>query len=178
MKNSMKVFILLTLFLQLNANTKKQYIAIGESITMAETYTVPSKGMYELSLKYGYMLNRYFGVEARGVFQLAQHKELTHKYSYGLYLKPNIEISKNTNIYGLIGYSKNKLVKNETNFINNETIQYDLSYGGGIEHEYAKNKYVYIDFVQYIDKSTTQPEGKYAIKINSVSMGLKYNFSF
>ena len=160
------------------ADEKKQYIGIAHALTIAKTYTIQNTGISELSLKYGYMFNKYLGIELRRTLQLLKRDEMNHTYSYGLYLKPNYALYKDTNMYGFLGYSKNKLIKNETNFKNKETIQYDFSYGIGIEQMYAKNKYVYIDFLHYIDKSTTRPEGQYTIKINSISMGLKYTFDF
>jgi len=163
---------------QITADSKRHYLGISEVITEASTDTISRDSIADLSIKYGYMINCYLDIEAIGTFQLLDNTKIDHVYSYGLFLKPNYNLTNMTNIYGLIGYSKNKLVKNDKNFLNKETIQYDFSYGAGWEFEYKKNQYLCFDYLRYIDKSTTQQEGRYAIKIDSIGIGLKYNFSF
>jgi len=177
-QNSLKYSLLLSVFItSLTADYKRHYVAMGTMITVANTETIKKDRIFDASFRYGYMINRYLDLEAMGTLQLLDNMDVEHAFSYGLYLKPNYNITKETNLYTLIGYSKNSLIKNSKNFTNNETIQYDFSYGVGVEFEYADDKSIYVDYISHIDKSTTQKEGKYSIKLDSISMGLKYNFA-
>ena len=56
------------------------------------------------------------------------------------------------------------------------TIQDDFAYGAGVEYSLLDNTSLFVDYARYVDKSSTKPEGKYAIKIDSLSLGLSYRF--
>jgi len=179
MKNSMKTLLFLSLLVSgLFADTKRHHVGFAESITEISTDTIKNKKLFEFSTRYEYMINNYLNFEARCNIQIGQKQRLDHTYSYGVFLKPNYPITTNFKLYGLLGYSKNKIVKNQKGFKNNETIQYGFSYGAGLEYQIEERTSIYVDYVRYINKSIIKPEGKYAIKIDTIGGGLKYNFNF
>lgn len=167
------ILILLT---NISADNKKHYIGTGGAFTQASTQTISKEMMADVTLKYGYALFNSLDLEARGSFYAFGGTKLYHPSSLGLFLKPNYDITSQTNIYTLLGYSHNTLSKQDTTNINAVTIQDDFSYGAGVEYNIFSDIFGYMDYVKYIDKSTTKPEGKYSIKINSLSLGINYKF--
>jgi len=157
-------------------NGGRHYVGIGGAITRASTYTVSKELMSDATIKYGFSVFNHLDIEARGSFYAFGGTKLYHLSSYGLFLKPNFDITNKTNIYTLLGYTRNTLSKKNTTHTNSVTIQDDFSYGGGFEHSLFGNTYGYVDYLRYIDKSTTKPEGKYSIKIDSISLGIDYRF--
>jgi len=156
----------------------KNYIGIGFGKSNSNSYTIPKESNSEITLRYGYELFDFLGLEARGEFFGGGGKRLEHSASYGLFLKPNYDISSKINIYGLYGYTRNILSKKSKIYSNKDTtIQDDISYGGGIEYKIGKkNIYIYADYINYIDKSTIKDDGKYAIKIDTLSVGVNIKF--
>jgi len=156
----------------------KSYIGIGFGKSESNSYTIPKESSNEITLRYGYELFDFLGLEARGEFFGSGGKRLEHSASYGLFLKPNLNISSKINIYGLYGYSRNILSKkSKESFEKDTTIQDDTSYGGGLEYNIGKNNlYLYADYIRYIDKSTIKEDGKYAIKIDTLSVGVNMKF--
>jgi len=154
------------------------YIGIGFGKSKSNSYTVPKESDNEITLRYGYELFDFLGVEARGEFFASGGKSLDHIASYGVFLKPNIDLYSKINLYGLYGYTRNILSKkNKTSSNKETTIQDDFSYGGGLEYGVSQNNlFLYADYIRYIDKSTIKDDGKYAIKIETISLGLNMKF--
>ena len=172
-KNSILVVLLSALSI---VNTQAWYIGMGTAMSEVNTYSIDKERLYDVTLKAGYTYYDYLDFEFRGDFQTRSFKELLHPYSYGLFIKPNYDISKHLNTYMLLGMSKNKLKTVDKKQTNNITVQNDFSYGVGLEYSIGDNFYIYSDFLRYIDKSTTQNRKNYAININTVSLGLIYKF--
>ena len=173
-----KLLILLTI-LTINIYAKnggRHYVGIGGGITRASTYTTPKELMSDVTIKYGFSAFKHLDIEARGSFYVFGGTKLYHLSSYGVFLKPNYDLTTKTNIYTLLGYTRNTLSKKDTTHTNSITIQDDISYGGGFEYSLFGNTYGYMDYLRYIDKSTIKPEGKYSIKIDSLSLGVNYRF--
>jgi opacity protein-like surface antigen len=123
---------------------------------------------------------KYLGVEARGTYGISDGDQLGHDYSMGLYLKPQYPINDTFTIYGLAGYAQSKIsFENEVAFngiSNDTTTQSDFSFGAGVDYGFSENWSVFIDAIRYIDKETTKPEGKYASKVDSFTLGVTYDF--
>jgi len=175
--NKFLKIILVFLAINIYADEKRHYIGVGGSVTRAGTHTIKSENMVDITVRYGYGVFDFLDLELRGSFYITGGKKLYHPSSIGVFFKPNINISKNTNIYALLGYSKNTLSKQDTSQVYAVTIQNDYSYGGGAEYKLVNDLFGYIDYVQYIDKTVIKKEGKYSIKIDSLSMGVNYKFN-
>ena len=154
------------------------YISIGFGKSKSNSYTIPKESDNEITIRYGYELFNFLGIEARGEFFASGGKRLEHIISYGIFLKPNIDLYSRINLYGLYGYTRNILSKkSKTHSDKDTTIQDDFSYGGGLEYGVNQNNlFLYADYIRYIDKSTTNDDGKYAIKIDTLSLGLTMKF--
>ena len=95
-----KLLILLTLLtINTYANGKKHYIGIGGAFTQASTQTIKKEMMADITLKYGYSLFNFLDLEARGSFFVFGGTKLYHPSSLGVFLKPNYDITNQTNIY-------------------------------------------------------------------------------
>ena len=160
------------------ADEGRHSIGVGGSITSASTHTVSKDKMVDLTLKYNYSLFKWLDLEARGSFYVGYGNKLYHPVTLGAFIKPNVDVTDRLNFYGLAGYSKNTLSKSDSSQVNAVTIQDDFSYGAGAEFGILKYMNGFVDYVRYIDKSTTKPEGKYSIKIDAVTLGLNYKFGF
>jgi len=173
-----KISVVLLMFTAQLTAKNNHSIAAGLGFTNANTYTIAKENMRDITLKYGYSLFDYLDIEARGGFFLEGGKELSHLSSYGLFLKPNFEIYNDINLYGLLGYTHNTLSKKDTyNELNAVTVQDDYSYGGGFTYSLDNsNLSIFTDYVHFIDKKTTRPEGKYAISIDTFTIGLSLKF--
>jgi opacity protein-like surface antigen len=157
-------------------------IYAGSSIGMASvsTYRFGVDNVADLSLRLGADVIEYLGMEFRTAVGLNEGDRLSHDYSYGFYLKPYYPVDDAWNIYGLLGYAQSKVsYKNEPEeqgINDNETIQNGFSYGLGVEYALQENMGVYAEFLRYIDESETLPQGKYAVKVDTFSVGVLWHF--
>jgi opacity protein-like surface antigen len=95
----------------------------------------------------GYDFMDYLGAELRGTYGFAKVANGYSKYKQvGAYLKPNYDITKDLNLYGLIGASKS----NHAGIAPSST---GLSYGAGLDYGVTDNISVFTDVVNYMDKS-------------------------
>ncbi len=81
-------------------------------------------------VRLGYDFNRYVGIEARGA-KTNGDSDVDHM---GIYLKPMIPITKQSNIYGLIGAAKTK-IKGDLPHVDADS----LALGGGIEVDLSED---------------------------------------
>jgi OOP family OmpA-OmpF porin len=158
----------------------KFYLGLGLGVDRVNSFLYGTDTAYSAVLKAGYDFNQYVGIEARGTYGISDGDQLGHDYSYGLYLKPQYPINEKVNLYGLLGYAQTKIsFDNQVAFngnTNNYTTQSDFSFGAGVDYKINSDWSVYADAVRYIDKETTRPEGKYAAKVDSFSLGVAYHF--
>ncbi len=156
------------------------YIGGGIGIDSISSYLYGPDTAYSAVVKLGYNFMKYLGVEARGTYGISESDQLGHDYSMGLYLKPQYPINDTVTVYGLAGYAQSKIsFENEVAFngiSNDTTTQSDFSFGAGLDYDFSDNWSVFIDAVRYIDKETTKPEGKYASKVDSFTLGVTYDF--
>ena len=131
----------------------------------------------------GYDINKYIGIEARGI--RTNWKSDGGKIKHGgIFLKPMIPVSNQTNIYGLAGYAKTK-TEGKLQKVNAKT----LAWGAGIEYDLSDDKAksgrynrvfdgagdqeaglgVFADYERLIHKSDS-PD------LDTINVGLTYDF--
>ncbi len=95
----------------------------------------------------GYDFMDFLGAEVRGTYGISSVKDGFNKFKQvGAYLKPNVDVTDDINLYGLVGASK----ANFAGLANTET---GLSYGAGLDYGIADNISVFTDVVNYLEKS-------------------------
>jgi len=158
----------------------KFYTGIAFAVDGVKSHNFGTDLSYSLVANVGYEINSYLAIETKGSFSIGQSDDLEHDYSIGVYLKPQYHVNDEITMYGLVGYATTQISfddETEINGImNTKTTQSDFSYGIGMTYKYMDNISLYVDVMQWIDKSTTKPEGTYAIKVNSFIIGAQYSF--
>jgi OOP family OmpA-OmpF porin len=132
----------------------------------------------------GYDFNRYIGIEARGMKNIANDEgtDLTHM---GLFIKPMLPIGQLVNLYGLIGASKTSAGNSKTQKVNAE----GLSLGGGIEIDLSTDKAKDGKYSRAFDGQGDQEKGiglfidyerlvvkENAPDLDTISAGVTYDF--
>jgi len=148
------------------------YIGIGLAIAKydanCDCRTSDSSGVDKtggITVKGGYNLNKYLGIEARGVS--TNIKDDGAKVShYGAYIKPMIPITEDIKTYGLIGYGKSKT----SGKLRNSDVQ-GFSWGLGVNYDMTNRVSFFIDYQDLINKSDSN-----APELNLISIGTNYNF--
>ena len=160
--------------------TKQFYAGLGVSVERVNSHIFSQETVTGVTGRIGYDFSKYLGVEFRGTMGVSDGDKLGHDYSYGLYLKPQYPVTKELSIYALAGYAQSKIsFDNELDFNgigNNYTTQNGFSFGAGLEYILNEDWSLFVDATRLIDKSTTQVEGKYAIKVDGVTFGFIYHF--
>ena len=96
----------------------------------------------------GYDFMDYLGAEVRGTYGTSKVNKGYNKFKQvGAYLKPNYDITKDINLYGLIGASKTNLAG-----IENST-ETGFSYGAGLDYSISDKVSIFTDAVNYMAKS-------------------------
>jgi len=171
------------------------YIGLGLLASFVDRDPCPCNGA-DLSdrraggiLRLGYDFNNYFGIEARGLRTFGNNvfSKVTH---YGLYLKPQYHFADQANVYGLLGYGHT--VVDYTNGIrSSHNPKNGLSFGGGIEYDFGKDKPLEGVYDRVFDGQGDQEkgwgmwidvqhllrnEGVMHTDSNIVSVGITYDF--
>ncbi len=119
----------------------------------------------------GYDFMDYLGAELRASLGVANEADNAEKMQqYGIYLKPNYDITDAINLYGLLGYSS---VNMSDCFLlpdaDADNTNSGFSYGVGVDYGVTENISVFTDVVNYLrddDQDSTW----------GTNIGLKYNF--
>ncbi len=120
----------------------------------------------------GYDFMDYLGAELRASIGVANEDDGAEKMQqFGVYLKPNYDITDAINLYGLLGYSS---VNMSDCFVSDENAKEDntnagFSYGMGLDYGVTENISVFTDIVNYLkddDQDSTW----------GTNIGVKYNF--
>jgi len=107
----------------------------------------------------GYDFMDYLGAELRGTYGFAKTDGSKFK-QIGAYLKPNYNITKELNLYGLLGASKTNVgVGSTTGF----------SYGAGLDYAITDKVSVFTDVVNYMKKKGTASQW-------GLTLGAAYQF--
>jgi hypothetical protein len=92
----------------------------------------------------------------------------TASYSgYGLYLKPKMELTNDTEVFARVGYARSESKESGAGFSSSGSGS-DLSYGIGIQTKFTKEVYGQLDYINYYDKDSVK------IKGFTVSMGTRF----
>ena len=121
------------------------YIGVGLAMTdidrdpcpCASGQTIAEDHRYGGVVRIGMDFNDFFGIEARALKSLESgvFSETTH---YGLYLKPQLSLSEDLSIYGLLGYGNTQI--DYTNGIKSSTTdESGLAYGAGAAYRLSKD---------------------------------------
>ena len=156
------------------------YVGGGLSVDSVNSFLYGTDTVYSGLVRVGYDFNEYLGLEARGTVGVSDGDELSHDYSYGLYLKPQYAINDTYTVYGLVGYASTKIsFDNEVAFNgirNDHTTQNGFSFGAGIDYKLSKVWSLFLDATRLIDESVVKPEGEYAVKVDSIALGASFRF--
>ncbi len=77
---------------------------------------------------------------------------------YGIFLKPKMEVAKDTEIFGRVGWAKSEL-KGSWNGGSDSTSGSDVSYGLGVQTKFTQDVYGQIDYMNYYKKDGTTSKG-------------------
>jgi opacity protein-like surface antigen len=115
--------------------------------------------------KVGYNINKYIGIEARGVSTMIKDNgaKVTH---YGAYVKPMLPITNKVKAYGLVGYGKSKT----TGHLRKADVS-GLAWGLGVDYAVTDKVSAFVDYQKLINKSDSK-----APKLDTVNIGANYNF--
>jgi len=159
---------------------KDFYAGLGISVGQVKSHVYGRDTVVGITGKVGYNFSKYLAVEFRGSKGVREGDQLGLDYSYGLYLKPQYPVNEELSIYALAGYAQTKIsFENEVAFngiSNDYTTQNGFSYGLGLDYKLNEEWSLFVDVMNNINKSTTKPEGKYAINVNTLTFGFVYHF--
>jgi len=142
---------------------------------------------YGVLFRAGWDFNQYFGIEAR-YMRASLEKDFSTTTHYGLFLKPQYPMTKQSNVYGLLGYGHTEI--EGCAYANRKLVVNGISYGAGLEYDLGddedKGEYdrdfdgqgdqekgwgIFADF-QHILGS----EGIYNTNSNVGAIGMTYDF--
>ncbi|MBK1612562.1 hypothetical protein CKO44_03670 [Rubrivivax gelatinosus] len=90
------------------------------------------------------------------------------QHSYGLYLKPKVEVADGLELFGRIGYVESKLKATLVGYGSATNSDNDVSFGVGAKYAFSKSMYGVIDYMRYYNKDD--------IKVDGFTLGFGYRF--
>ncbi len=78
--------------------------------------------------------------------------------AYGIFLKPKIEVSKDTEVFARVGWVKSDIKGTWTGGSASSSGS-DVSYGLGVQTKFTKDVYGQVDYMNYYDKNGTTSKG-------------------
>ena len=164
----------------MSANMKGFYVGAGVGMESLNSELFDEDPLIGATLKAGYGIHKYFGVEFRAERTLVAGDKLEHPYSIAAYAKPQYSISRNWNVYGLVGYGQNQLAYPDEELFNGNkedtTTVSGLSYGAGIEYRMTDRLAFFVEGLQLINDSETIDGSDFAINELGVYAGVSYYF--
>jgi len=115
--------------------------------------------------KVGYDINRYIGIEARGI-QTSLQENGGKVIHYGAYIKPMLPIGDKTRAYALVGYGKSKT----SGHLRKTNID-GFAWGLGMDYKVTESVSAFVDYQKLINKSDSN-----APKLDTLNIGANYNF--
>jgi len=128
------------------------YFGLGATALKAKQDVAPtfSDKQTGITARLGYDFMDYLGAELRGTSALSGADTGNEKIKqYGAYLKPNIDLTDSLNLYGLLGASK----VNMSNPGAPTDKESGFSYGLGLDYGVSDTFSVFLDAVNYLQKS-------------------------
>ena len=117
---------------------------------------------YGFMAKIGYDFSDYVGVEARGLRTNWDYEGGKLKH-LGAFVKPQYPISKDLNLYGLVGYAKTSF-GTKRNFSDT-----GLAYGAGVDYSVSDDFGLFVDYERLLHDA-----GVY--DLDALALGVSYNF--
>ncbi len=124
---------------------------------------------YGIALRAGRDITDYIGIEVRYINSFIENdfSEVEH---YGIYLKPQWDVSQEANLYGLLGYGKTTVDCDNGRRTVTMT-KNGLTYGAGLEFAIQDNIAVWVDGMHLMSG-----EGTFDTDVNMGTLGLIYRF--
>jgi opacity protein-like surface antigen len=117
----------------------------------------------------GYLFNRNFAVEAMAAAGLSSGSingvTLKVDSAYGVYLKGQVEVARNFELYARAGWARTTL---SSNVVSGTGSDNSFSYGAGAQYLFNRNWYVQGEYTSLYDKD--------GITINGAAVGVGYRF--
>ncbi|MBZ8142680.1 hypothetical protein CLD22_22635 [Rubrivivax gelatinosus] len=88
--------------------------------------------------------------------------------SYGLYIKPKVNVTEKLELFARVGYAESKFKATRRGYGSSTDSDGDVSFGVGLKYTFAKNTYGAVDYMRYYDKDD--------LKVNGVTLGIGYQF--
>jgi opacity protein-like surface antigen len=153
------------------------YAGAAFSLGKLNTFIYDKNSVGSAMVYGGYNLMSNLDTELRLHIGVKEGDELEHNYSLIGYLKPFYELSKGIKAYGLLGYGQTKVTYiGSFPTTDKTTIQRGLSYGIGVSYGFSSNTSFFIDATSLVDESETTNLGSYAVKLQTVNLGVYYSF--
>ncbi len=119
-----------------------------------------------ITARLGYDFMDYLGAELRGTSAVSGANTGNQKIKQiGAYLKPNVDLTDSLNLYGLLGASKVNMSTPGSQATKNT----GLSYGLGLDYGVSDSFSVFIDAVNYLQKSNRND-------VYGATLGAAYHF--
>lgn len=130
--------------------------------------------LMSLSLIAGYNFNKYLAAEGRAMVSIAYSDSLDYK-NVALYLKPQYEVSKDLNLYSLIGVGKVSL--DSINSSATKSSKTTMQFGLGANYKLGKNFKLFTDYTYLGKDDEAKYNSKSAIfKSGAFTTGITYDF--
>jgi opacity protein-like surface antigen len=156
------------------------YIGIGAGASGVNSFVYAQERMADLSVRIGYDWHPNLGIELRAAGGVTSGAHLSHSYTLGAYIKPQIELSRAFKAYALAGYARTQIKLDAATArargVSPTTVQYGLSLGAGLEYRLNDRWSVYGEAIQYIDKQATVLGRQFAERVIAGTVGVAYRF--
>ncbi|EGJ10609.1 porin family protein [Rubrivivax benzoatilyticus] len=88
--------------------------------------------------------------------------------TYGLYVKPKVEVAEGLELFGRIGFAESKVKATVVGYGSASDSDNDFSFGAGVKYTFSKNVYGVLDYMRYYNKDD--------IKVDGFTFGVGYKF--
>lgn len=89
------------------------------------------------------------------------------EHTYGVYLKPKIDITPAFQLFGRVGYASTR-VKLDSPVASMSSTKGDWSYGAGVQYAFGRATYAGLDYMRYYNKD--------GVKVDGVTLSVGYHF--
>ena len=100
-----------------------------------------------------------FGVGDDSFTNRGDTVKLKIKNSYGLFLKPKVQIVEGLEAFGRIGYARSKLKATLVGYSSETDSDSDVAYGAGLSYQFTKSVYGSVDYMRYYNEDDTKVDG-------------------
>jgi len=157
-----------------SADATGLYLGVGIGVEKVDNYLSHENTLTGGITKLGYGFSKNLALELRANQSFADSKKLEHIYNVGAYLKPQYEVFEDWNVYGLLGYAKNKIkYANPVTGFTDATVD-AFSAGAGVE--YALNDKVSL-FAEGMRLANKRANKDIRVDIKGLYFGVNYYFN-